>query len=426
MVTVTLDTQNSNSFLQNQAKFPDWETVKTELTSVNPGFLDLQTARKSLAEIQKFVTEIQFEFEHILLVGIGGSMLGPETIIKTLGNSEQKAKVKFLDNIDPDLLFEILNQLNIAKTLFIFQSKSGNTPETVSQYLFIQQKLKSLNLDFASRVIVVTDGQAGFLRTQVQDLRLVSFEIPRNLGGRFSVLSPVGFLAAELVGISCEPILSGAETCLQENLAGNSSQAYNQAVVHKSLADFGKTNLVLMPYSSNLQTFNRWLVQLISESLGKQKTLASGELVGVGLTPILATGVTDQHSQLQLFQEGPEDKQILFLEIEDFKQDFEITKQVFSAENEDLKIFEGRTFAELLRAELEGTKSSLTLSKKPNLSLKISSISEFSLGYLFFHFELVVASLGILMEINTYDQPGVEQSKILTKEILKSYAKNSV
>ncbi len=387
------------------------------LKSRQQGFLDLGNQPKTLRVIQDFVEKHKNKFSYFVILGIGGSMLGPKTIVEALANEIQKSKVICLDNIDPYLINQTLTKIDLAKTLFLVQTKSGGTPETIAQYVFFKNKVEQQGLTWQNHFVFVTDPKIGWLRQIANEKNITTFEIPENVGGRFSVLTPVGLLISNLIDLDIAKMLDGANLVVQNQL----QDAFDVAVSSFLLNQRGKTNLVIMPYNSRLKTFTEWCVQLVSESTGKQFDLDNQE-VFAGLTPIPALGATDQHSQLQLFKEGPNDKQFIFIKTTDYLVTLDIPSEELALNN-SLNYLVNQSFNSLIQAEFEGTRQSLTESLRPSITLTIHQTDESSLGALFMFFELYTAFLGEMLNINTFDQPGVERSKVLTKEIL-SKSKN--
>ncbi|MCF7830808.1 glucose-6-phosphate isomerase [Candidatus Gracilibacteria bacterium] len=316
------------------------------------------------------------KFDHLVVLGIGGSALGSKAIVQALGK-----ELIVLDNIDPDLIKETEKKIDIRKTLFLVISKSGETIETLTQFSYFWEKLNSKD-----NFVFVT-GEKGKLREIAAKEDIKTFSIPENVVGRFSVLTPVGLLPASLLGIDIVSLLEGAKKMrklfLSKNLADN--LPFQLAGAH---VVSNKNTIVLMPYKERLRAFSSWWAQLLGESTGKQ---------GKGFTPLPAMGVTDQHSLLQLLTEGPDDKLTMFLSVTS-KEEGKLDR--------------------LLEIEKEATRKSLTESKRDNLEIKLSELSSEALGELFFLFMGVTYFLGELLGINVFDQPGVERAKVLIRESL--------
>jgi glucose-6-phosphate isomerase len=398
---------------------PQLPILQDKIKSRNQGFLgavNQDIRSKMVQEIEDYTNQLKGKFDTIIVCGIGGSMLGPQTIIDVLGNKFANPKIYFLDNIDPYQIAQIRQNVHLKNSLILIQTKSGGTPETLAQYFYFKKELTDEGLDLKEHLVFVTDPEKGCLRKEGARLGIKMFDLAPNIGGRFSVLTPIGLLVASLAGLNIDQMLEGAETIKQEYFDRKNPAVFNLAIVQYLLANKGKNINVIMPYSSRLKLLANWYTQLLSESIGKELNL-EGEKVNVGITPLPALGATDQHSQLQLYKEGPFDKLIWFIEVEDFGINLPIN---MPAGIEGLHYLENRSFNELLRAEFNGTRQSLTESNRANLTLTIDKVNEYSLGELFMVMQLSVAYLGELYQIDTFNQPGVERSKVLTKEILSN------
>ncbi|MCC6643629.1 glucose-6-phosphate isomerase, partial [Candidatus Peregrinibacteria bacterium] len=293
-------------------------------------------------------------------------------------------------------------------------TKSGGTPETLAQFLYFRNKLQLAGLDWKKQMVFITDPKKGLLRKLLlENPEMSAFDIPANVGGRFSVLTAVGLVPAALMGLDIEKLMEGARAARHEfwqtDLKNN--PAFQLASVQHLLYLKGKMLTVIFPYAQKLIRLADWYRQLLAESIGKAVNL-KGEQVNVGITPVFSLGATDQHSQNQLYNEGPNDKLFLFFELGKQYIDLEIP------DAEDLEYLKEVTFQRLLNTEMEGTIGALTKQNRPIVRVKLDELNEWHLGYLLFFFEASTAFLGELFEINTYDQPGVELSKELTKQML--------
>lgn len=370
------------------------------------GFYEILDDQDTLEKVKAFATA-NMHWEHIILLGIGGSSLGPICLQQSLTHLYKKAKLHVLDNIDPIMIKEIEDIIDYAKTLFIVVTKSGTTPETLSQYYYFRKKAEAQSLNIAEHFVFVTDPQKGQLREIANSEGITAFDIPENVGGRFSVLTAVGLLPAALLGLNIDKLMSGARSARALFLSKdpNENLPYQLANIQYQLAEQGKLMTVMFPYAQKLIRLSDWYRQLLAESIGK-KLDNQGNTVNVGLTPINALGVTDQHSQSQLYNEGPNDKFFIFLEVDDHGPELQIPTH-----------FDGKiSFNQLLNIEKRATEESLTKNDRPNITIKLDSVSEESLGELFLLFEGSIAFLGEFFQIDAFDQPGVELSKILTKQ----------
>jgi len=356
-------------------------------------------------EIKNFAKSTKGKFENIVILGIGGSALGATCLQKALTHWFKKPKLYVLDNIDPDFIAELEDVIDLSKTLFITISKSGGTAETLSEYFHFRKKIEDEGLE-AKEHFVFTTGKDGLLRETADKEGITTFDIPENVGGRFSVLTPVGLLPAALIGIDIDALLKGAREMRDKFLSKDAGEnlPFKLATIQYLLDQKGKNINVMMPYSQKLYYLADWYRQLLAESIGKTPE--------VGLTPLKALGVTDQHSQSQLYMEGPNDKLIMFIEVKNFENELEIPNP------ENIDYLENKTFTELINTEKRGTADALTQNNKPNLTIHIDEVNERNLGKLFLFFEGATAFLGEYYGIDAFNQPGVELSKKLTKEYL--------
>lgn len=365
--------------------------------------------------------------ENFVVLGIGGSALGnialqtalnPPTWNMLDGKSRRNhPRIFVLDNVDPELIAAHLDLLDPRKTLINVISKSGTTAEAMANFLVFHRWLRRSRVDLRNHVIVTTDESRGVLRKIVVKEGFDSLVVPDGVGGRFSVLSPVGLLSAAFGGINIRKLLRGA--ALADRVCSRSLPAENpalmNALLHFALARKGYTNTVIMPYSNALARLGDWFVQLWAESLGKKYSL-SGKVVYAGLTPQGAIGATDQHSQVQLFNEGPFDKVINFIRIGRFRRSVRIPSSY--REFDELSYLGGRKIEELLDAEYRGTALALTRNRRPNCTMELSRIDEETVGFLIYMLEVQTSFMGYLLDIDTYDQPGVEAGKINTYALM--------
>ena len=343
------------------------------------------------------------ECKHFIHIGIGGSSLGPEMLISALKKrTKDTPTFSFVNNIDPDQLEEQLHSIDRHHTLFYIVSKSGQTAETLAALNIVCNKLVEMGIplqDFKKYCVVATNGRQGALLGYAQKLELSCLEIPSNVGGRYSVLTPVGLFPALFAGIDCFKLLSGAER-IKEKL----EDIVMLSSFLMSLKDQGMNQTILMPYSSKLRNLGFWFVQLWAESLGKKDN---------GLTPIPSWGAVDQHGQMQLFMEGPQDKVFILLSIERFTHDFSLE---FPPMTEIFGHFKGHKLSELMKAEFFATLRALKQAGRPCAHLKIPEVSESTLGALILFFESLTVLMGYALNVNPFDQPGVELGKKYAQE----------
>ncbi len=387
---------------------------------------DIETANKVL----KIAASFQNKCDDFVVLGIGGSALGgialfhalchPLHNLITKSDRGGTPRIFFLDNIDPVTFDSILSFINPEKTLFNVVTKSGITSETLSQFLIARQMItQTLGRDSVREHLIVTTGiRNSRLKSLAEEEGYPLLSIPENVAGRFSVLSPVGLFPAAMTGIDILELLAGAryadERCRTDQLWQN--PAYLSGVIHY-LADVrkGLNIAVLMPYSDALIQLAYWFRQLWAESLGKAETF-SGKLINVGQTPLVASGATDQHSLLQLFSEGPFNKMVTFLPVENPRSTVPIPTQTESSE--ELSYLRGHSLEEMVKAELQATQLSLTKAGRSNMSLIIPEINPFTIGQLLFLLEVQTVFTSGLYGVNPMNQPGVEASKHYTYGIM--------
>jgi glucose-6-phosphate isomerase len=387
-------------------------------------WLDLPYSHEVLDSILDYASSVAGNFKNVVVLGIGGSALGNTALQSALGSPFHNvlppkgvARLFVLDNIDPDLVGEFLDQFDPTETLFNVISKSGGTAETMSQFLIFRARLVELLGEEGHRdhIVVTTDKENGVLREIVDREGYESFIVPDGVGGRFSVLSPVGLLSSALVGIDVKGLLKGAadmdKRCQNESLLENPALLY-ALVQHKLHEEKGMPIAVTFPYSHRLANMADWYAQLLGESIGK-RTSKSGEEVFRGPTPVRAVGVTDQHSQVQLYVEGPFDKWFTLLTVGTGDHEVKIPKTPASFRDlEGVDYLGERSLGELFRAERDGTRIALTDAKRPNASIHFETITAHSVGQYIFMMELAVALMGEFYDVDAFDQPGVEAGKL--------------
>lgn len=368
-----------------------------------------------LAEAKK----INENFDAFVVIGIGGSTMGTHALFTALKHlryndlPREKRGVRFyiIDNSDPDAVSALLDVIQPEKTMFHIVTKSGNTVETMAHFMFITELLHQHMGDaMKENIIVTTDGKSGILRQTAEEYGLKTYDVPENVGGRFSVLSNVGLLPAAVLGVDIEALMDGAEAMdAQCSKAPEKNPAMMYGALCCAAMRQGMNINVFMPYANTLTGVSDWFAQLWAESLGKLKD-RGGNIVRVGQTPLRAVGATDQHSQLQLFVEGPFDKIVTFLNIADFRNHVTLPKPPFHMP--ELDYLAGQSFQDLIHAELAATAFALTKAQKPNMCITLSQLNAYTLGALFMFFEIATAAAGELLNINAFDQPGVEESKL--------------
>lgn len=391
------------------------------------GFYDLVRVDEELLEqILRFAEGVGQAFESVAVLGIGGSAL-PVRAIQTalLGpfwnerDDESRAyypRAYVLDNIDPATLGPFLRHVDLRRTLFNVVSKSGKTTETLAQFLVVRAALeRELGEGWRRHVVITTDPGEGPLRRLAERESIAALPIPRNVGGRFSALSAVGLLPSALTGIDVRALRSGArraaEMCAADTLESNPAALF-AALLYLADVRRGAHIHVFMPYSDRLKDAADWFAQLWAESLGKR----SGDSgAAAGPTPVAALGATDQHSQLQLYMEGPRDKVVVFVTAD---EDGEEVKIPAYGGEEEWAYLSGHTLGEVLRAEQAATEEALARAGRMSLRIALPRVEAESLGALFMFLEMATVYAGGFYGVNPLDQPGVELGKRLTRERL--------
>ena len=372
--------------------------------------------RNDIKAITEYGKYIRKKYDNFVVLGIGGSALGIKMLQNTFVDSLHRdigIKMYVCDNIDPDSFLSLISTMNLKKTMFNVITKSGGTSETLAQMSIIIDKYNQKKMDISKHFCVTTTKDNDLYKWAV-DKDIQVFDIPKGAGGRFSVLSNVGLVPASVMGIDLYKLLLGASIARRnaQDVTSNNI-AYTCAYINYTYLSRGLTNLVVMPYSNRLALVPDFFAQLWAESLGKRYN-KKGEEVFAGQTPIKTLGVTDQHSQLQLYSEGIKDKVIMFITVDHSDLDVTIGSGVSIAPH-----LQGTSLKSLLDYEYTATSYSLTTIDRPNYTISIDRVDEENMGKLIFMMEMMTAFMGEMLGINTYDQPGVELSKIYTKGCLK-------
>ena len=384
------------------------------------GFLTLPTNEAMLNSTLAVAENAKGRFTDVLLLGIGGSALGPialRTALRPLAwNALDSAsrngfpRLHVLDNVDPSTIGTVLTRLDLANTLVLVVSKSGGTVETMAQYLIVREALASALGEQRARehLVFVTDPEVGALRRIARAEGITTLDIPQNVGGRFSVLSPVGLLPAALIGIDIRALLAGAADISKrvESTDPSVNPAGTFAVLQwLSDTQHGRHVQVLMPYSVPLRDIALWFVQLWAESLGKIRP----DGTHAGPTPLPALGATDQHSQVQLFMEGPLDKTVTFIAVNGRIADGPIPSR--HADIPELAYIGGHTLGELLDVERRATAGALAARGRFNATITLDAVDAWHVGALMQTFAVATAYAGELYGVDAFNQPGVELGK---------------
>lgn len=409
----------------------DFSAIKNNIESATKRFFQEDFRFRSLPyeeidEIYEYGKHIRREFDNFLILGIGGSALGPKAIFKsTCGRYHNEddhetptPKFYFEDNVDPDRIHNLLNTINLKKTCINIISKSGRTIETLSQMMIFIDALKKIKPDsWMENLVFTTDKDNSVLLDIGKKYGIKMFFIPREIGGRYSIFTPVGVLTAAVCGCDIKSMLSGArsmnELCNNEDYTKN--PAFMYAILQYISMKKDKNISIMMPYTDSLKFVTDWFSQLWAESLGK-KFNVNGEIVNSGQTPVRALGSVDQHSQLQLYMEGPYDKVVTLIGASSHR--FDVPIPTIFDEFEEIRFLCGSSLNKLINSELESIIFALTQNGRPNIVITLPSISEYYLGQLFMMLEIATVYAGYLLKINPFDQPGVEHGKISTYALM--------
>ena len=367
--------------------------------------------------------DIRAQFDTFVVLGIGGSALGPIAVFQALCHlhynelpAEKRNGPKFYveDNVDPERMNALLDIVNPATTCFNVITKSGATSETMSQYLIISQLLQQrVGQGWNKHIIATTDTCKGNLIKLAQKEGFKTFYIPDSVGGRFSELCPVGLLPAAVLGVDIKALLAGAKAMQERSdRADLTTNAPLLCAALQYMAMKKGCNIsVMMPYADSLKYIADWYCQLWGESLGKAVDY-DGNTVYAGQTPVKALGVTDQHSQIQLYTEGPFDKVVTFIAVDQFRSEYTIPKGL--PDFPDVNFLCGNNMGLLLNNERRATEYALTKAHRLNHTIYIPQVNAYTLGQLLMLFMLETAYCGALLNINTFNQPGVEEGKKAT------------
>ena len=403
----SFDPSESDLALMDEAR----KAVHEEMVSNRIGYYKLPS--HSLTHLEALKEMDIPDASQIVIIGIGGSSLGIKAIDSILRPYTADAKeMLFFENSDPITISETLRKVRREDALFFIISKSGGTIETTSIFKTLIKHF-SLDLDGAdkNRVFAITDS-GSVLSQFAQSHGIGEFTIPDNVGGRFSVLSAVGVVPLSLAGYDMLNLLAGAGSMITSFMEGGEAHLLEKACFYATKSETQSIN-VLFSYADRLEDLTKWYVQLWGESLGK----IDRDNKRVGLTPIGIIGAVDQHSFLQLVIEGPKDKSMTFVSIEDFGNDLTIPDLTLE-HIEKTNFINGQTFNRLINAQCDATMQSVIESGTGADAIKMDRVSPENIGALIAYYELLTSVVGAMLHVNTYDQPGVELGKqILYKNL---------
>jgi len=384
--------------------------------------------RSQVAAVEALAEKWTGRFDDLVVLGIGGSALGtialrtallrPYWNLLTPEQRGGRPRLWVMDNVDPDEFAAMLDAVDLGRTLFNVISKSGGTAETIAQFLVAHDKIVSTLGKEAvpDHLVITTDARAGLLRPVAEALKVPSFVVPDGVGGRFSVLSPVGLFPAAMAGMDVGGLLAGARAMDKACRSGDfdTNLAAQGAAVQIGLYRKGKPISVMMPYAAALRDVADWFRQLWAESLGKVRK-ADGEHVGP--TPVKALGVTDQHSQVQLYREGPADKVFTILSVEGFGDRLPLPAGPDSPKGFDC--LAGTTMADLLKQEQRATLWALAeASGRPTVRIVLPRVAPETVGGLLQMLMVQTSIAGELLAVDPYNQPGVEAGKEATRALM--------
>ncbi len=356
----------------------------------------------TINDIKKIAKKIE-KFQNILVIGVGGSSLGGKTFA-SLGIDN--GKIDFLESIDPVTISKKVNQIDPQNCFFLVISKSGETIETICQTLIILKHLKALEAqNISDKFLFITQDKENSLAKIAISINAEIFPHPQDVGGRFSCFTVVGLLPALLAGVNIDEIIYGAKSTIQNFIDNEKNEIFNAVKLQDILFDEGFTGNVIMPYIDNMKSYTDWYRQLWAESLGKE---------GFGSVPINSMGTVDQHSQLQLYLDGPRDKFFTFFTTQNHQTDLPV-EDINGVET----LFGGKNLSEIVGIESATT---IKVLQDKNLPIRVFEIEEFNaktLGALMMHMFLEVILLAKAREIDPFDQPGVEIRKNIAKILLK-------
>ncbi|MDX1974605.1 MAG: hypothetical protein SFT92_02900 [Rickettsiales bacterium] len=370
--------------------------------------LDVPFRSDDLAEIEAVAREIQARFKHVVIVGAGGAVLSGH-VLTQLKPRPWPVAMHYLDNIDPDALDDCLAQIELTSCCFLVISKSGGTVETLSQFYVLYERMKAqLGKKAAAHFIIITTTGSSPLYESAAALGMRRLEYDHHIGGRFSTLINVGLLPAAICGLNIRKFREGAQPIIraldQAKTAQNCPSAVGAALQYAYLQK-GRNISVMLPYSSRLSGFSSWYRQSWSESLGKD---------GKSSTPIRAVGTTDQHSQLQLYLDGPKDKLFHLITVQRTSN----AHQINAPERADLDYLKGKTLTDVMVAEEKATLQTLVRSQCPVRMFILPSLAEEHIGALLTHMTLEIIFMAALLQVNPFDQPAVEEGKVLARNYL--------
>lgn len=411
---ITVSQFSTQTQLQDFAKTAA-VTVANKIQDQAYGFFEILDDQNHFHMVENCVHKLALKFKTFVVLGTGGSSLGAQTLTDIKQNPLAPT-IFYLNNVDPWSLQNLLSTLNLETTCFLAVSKSGSTSETVMQTLCIIKYLEARGMSIKNHFEIITEDKRSPLDAIAETYMIDPLPHDKTIGGRFSVFSNVGMIPAGLAGLSLKDIINGAKSYITSFLAEPESHSSLQgaAAIYDGIKA-SKNISVFMPYADRLQKFSAWYEQLWAESLGKD---------GQGSTPLAALGTVDQHSKLQLFRDGPDDKLYTVIipnspPVSEKNTPIDFVPNGYVYTDPNLTYMEDKTLFDLLKAEANATVDSLKNAGRPVRTIHYDRLNETTLGALLSHFMLETIILADIMGVDAFDQPGVEESKRLTRDYMQ-------
>ncbi len=373
--------------------------------------LSIGEYRSQTNKINEIAKSIRKKFNRVIILGTGGSSLCGQAITGIVESKRKYAQslpiINFIDNVDPDSFSSLIENIDHKKTFFLVISKSGGTMETLAQFSIL---LSTIGVDKASsNFLIITDPSDSPLRRLATKYNIKVLDHQPDIGGRFSAFTNVGLLPAAIAGMDIDAIILGAENVILETIESNNNSKSKPAIgaaINYIFMQKGVKSSVIIPYIERLINLTKWYRQIWAESLAKD---------GLGTTPIQALGTIDQHSQLQLYLDGPSDKLFTFITLTDDEGDI-VEKDILC--DEALSYLHDKSLGMIMNASAKATQETLILNCSPVRSITLSKLDEQAIGELIMHFMLETIITAELLEINAYDQPAVEEGKLIARRLL--------
>lgn len=388
---------------------PALQALKARKNASAAAILSLPSRQDDVKIIAPLAKKIASRFRHVVVAGAGGSGLSGKALA-ALRPAAAAPMLHFLETIDPDAIQALLSRIPAEETCFIIISKSGATAETLAHFYVLFEHMKAgVGQEKAAEwFIVITSAGKNPLKDAAEERRVTVLDHDRDIGGRFSVLTIVGLLPAMLAGLDAAALRRGAQAVIAEldGAAGaEGCQPALGAALQYAFIEKGRNISVMLPYSELLSGFSSWYRQSWAESLGKG---------GKGSTPIRAVGTTDQHSQLQLYLDGPKDKLFHLITVKRAG----LGQSIAAPDKKELAYLRGKTTGDIMAAEQKATLETLVKHRCPVRLFALETLAEEQVGALFMHFTLEIIFMAHLLGVNPFDQPAVEEGKRLAREYL--------